>query len=518
MVSIITDGETTGDLRRSEPAGRPPVTAETILAAQKKSLELVLQGAPVEQVLAELVRIVEDSAPDSAVAAVLILDPRGRLCTIAAPGLPASFNAAIDALERTELGAFGVAAATGVTAVTQDIAADPNWTALRPLAQELGLKAAWSQPIISRDNRVLGAFGTYFRERRRPSVFELRLVETLSQTAALAIAQRESEAALARERRTLDLAMEAAEMGSWRYTVADNICLYDERAQRLYGLTEGRFLHDEENVKNMFHPDDLAPMWKAVGVAVDPKGDGRYDVEYRARQRDGSWRWLSAWGIVEFEGEGAERRPVAIAGSSRDITPQKLAEEHQRLLVNELNHRVKNTLATVHSIAHHTLRTAGDVGEMRRAIEFRIQSLARAHDLLTKQNWVGADIGEVVALAIEPFSAAHIDISGPQLQLSPRQALALSMALHELATNAVKYGALARTEGRVEISWHSEGDRLRFTWRERGGKPVTPPLSRGFGSRLLEKAVALDLGGTARLEWAVDGVIWDAMAPASPPA
>jgi two-component sensor histidine kinase/PAS domain-containing protein len=447
----------------------------------------------------------------------MILDGDGRLRTAAAPGLPGHFNAVIDALESHDRGAFGIAAATGVTAVTQDIAADPNWTTLRPQAEEIGLKAAWSQPIISRDNRVLGAFATYFRERRRPSAFELRLVETLSQTAALAIAQRESEAAMARQRRTLDLAMEAAEMGSWRYTVADNICLYDERAQRLYGLTQGgRFLHSEEGVKNMFHPDDLAPMWKAVGIAVDPKGDGRYDVEYRARQPDGSWRWLSAWGIVEFEGEGAERKPVAIAGSSRDITKAKLAEEHQRLLVNELNHRVKNTLATVQSIAHHTLRNAGDFDTMREAIEIRIQSLARAHDLLTLQNWAGADVAEIVRLAIEPFSSPHFNIAGPAVTVSPKQALAFSMALHELATNAVKYGALAPPVGRVEISWVVQGDELSFIWRERGGKPVQAPSRRGFGSRLLEKAIALDLGGAARLDWAPDGVVWNATASLRP--
>jgi two-component sensor histidine kinase len=260
----------------------------------------------------------------------------------------------------------------------------------------------------------------------------------------------------------------------------------------------------------MFHPDDLAPMWKAVGIAVDPKGDGRYDVEYRAKQPDGSWRWLSAWGIVEFEGEGDERRPVAIAGSSRDITPQKLAEEHQRLLVNELNHRVKNT--TVHSIAHHTLRNAGDVEAMRQAIEFRIQSLARAHDLLTAQNWAGADVVEVVALATEPFSGARLAIGGPSVKLSPKQALALSMALHELGTNAMKYGALTQASGRVEIFWRRDDSHLHVIWRERGGRPVIPPTRRGFGSRLLEKAVALDLGGTATLEWLPEGVAWHATA------
>ena len=113
---------------------------------------------------------------------------------------------------------------------------------------------------------------------------------------------------LERQKRTFDLAMMASDMGTWRYTLADNICVYDENAQRLYGLTEARFLHDEEGVKSKFHPDDLELMWSRVANALDPRSDGRYDVEYRVKQLDGSWRWLSAWGLVEFEGEGARQK------------------------------------------------------------------------------------------------------------------------------------------------------------------------------------------------------------------
>src|SRR6185437_13259158 len=121
---------------------------------------------------------------------------------------------------------------------------------------------------------------------------------------------RELREALERQKRTFDLAMVASNMGTWRYTMADNICVYDKNAQRLYGLSEGSFLHDEEGVKSKFHPDDLELMWSRIGKALDPQGDGRYDAEYRVRQHDGNWRWLSAWGVVEFEGEGAERKPM----------------------------------------------------------------------------------------------------------------------------------------------------------------------------------------------------------------
>jgi PAS domain S-box-containing protein len=308
--------------------------------------------------------------------------------------------------------------------------------------------------------------------------------------------------ALERHQRTFDLAMIASQMGTWRYTLADNICEYDDNAQRLYGLTEARFLHDEEGVKDKFHPDDMELMWARVGKALDPAGDGRYDVEYRVRQRDGSWRWLSAWGLVEFEGNGPTRKPVAIAGASRDLTEMKRAEEVQRLLVNELNHRVKNTLATVQSIAFHTLRGAVDLKTARAALDARILSLARAHDVLTDRSWSGADLGEVAARALAPFAAAQIVCGGPSRDVSPKLALALTLALHELATNAVKYGALSRPEGRVELRWAIDGAQLSLTWREAGGPPVVAPAHRGFGSTLLEEAV----GGPARLEFAPEGL------------
>ena len=321
---------------------------------------------------------------------------------------------------------------------------------------------------------------------------------------------------LERQQRTFDLAMIASNMGTWRYTMADNICIYDENAQRLYGLTEARFLHDEDGVEAKFHPDDMDLMWARVAKALDPEGDGRYDVEYRVKQLDGSWRWLSAWGLVEFEGQGADRKPVAIAGASRDLSERKQAEELQRLLGNELNHRVKNTLATVQSIVNQTLRGAADIEVARKAVNARIVSLAGAHDLLTERSWSGADVVDLVARAVAPFATGQISVDGPSVDVSPNQALALSLALHELATNAAKYGALSRPEGRVELRWQAQDGRLSLSWRESGGPPVAPPSRRGFGSRLIENALCRDLGrdkpGWSSLPRAFAAPLWPRLA------
>jgi two-component sensor histidine kinase/PAS domain-containing protein len=311
---------------------------------------------------------------------------------------------------------------------------------------------------------------------------------------------------LERQKRTFDLAMTASRMGTWRYTLGDNICVYDENAQRLYGLTEARFLHDDEGVKLKFHPEDMELMWSRVGQALDPRGDGRYDVEYRVRQLDGSWRWLSAWGLVEFEGDGPDRRPVAIAGASMDLTERKKAEELQRTLFNELNHRVKNTLATVQAITAQTLRSANDLPSARQAVEHRIRAMAQAHDLLTLRDWTGADLKDVVKRTLDTFAPAQMKMSGIAVDVSPKHTLALSLALHELATNATKYGALSRPEGRVCVEWGAEDGRLRVNWEESGGPIVAPPTRKGFGSRLLEDLLVRDLGGATELNFDASGL------------
>jgi len=313
---------------------------------------------------------------------------------------------------------------------------------------------------------------------------------------------RELRESFERQKRTFDLAMAASKMGTWRYTIADNICVYDENAQRLYGLTEARFLHDEQGVKTKFHADDMELMWSRVAKALDPLGDGRYDVEYRVKQLDGSWRWLSAWGLVEFEGEGADRKPVAIAGASRDLTEGKQADAMQRLLLNELSHRVKNTLATIQAITAQTLKSAQDLPSAKQAVDQRIVAMAKAHDLLTARSWTGASLRDVAERALNAFSPARVSLSGPDVEISPRQALALSMALHELATNATKYGALSSPDGKVVVRWDLDEGSLQLDWRESGG----PPVDKGFGSRLLERLLVSDLGARIQLDYDPSGL------------
>ena len=199
-----------------------------------------------------------------------------------------------------------------------------------------------------------------------------------------------------------------------------------------------------------------------------------------------------------------------------DITDRKRAEAHRELLLNELNHRVRNTLATVQSMAAQTLRNAGVDAGVQRVLEARLITLSNVHNVLTDSNWDSADLNEVVQAALRPHrppGRERFAIAGPSLRLRPKSAVAVSMALHELCTNAIKYGALSVDAGQVSVSWSVEGERFNLSWRERGGPAVAPPRRSGFGTRLIERGLSAELRGTARIDYRLDGVVCTVDAP-----
>lgn len=205
-----------------------------------------------------------------------------------------------------------------------------------------------------------------------------------------------------------------------------------------------------------------------------------------------------------------------IAVVFNDVTDRKRAEAHRELLLNELNHRVRNTLATVQSMASQTLRNAGIDAGVHRVLEARLITLSNVHNVLTDSNWDSADLRDVAQAALKPHQAPgreRFALDGPRLRLRPKSAVAVSMALHELCTNAIKYGALSVDSGRVAISWSVDGDRFRLQWQERGGPKVAPPMRKGFGSRLIERGLAAELRGEARLDYRPEGVVCTVDAP-----
>ena len=216
--------------------------------------------------------------------------------------------------------------------------------------------------------------------------------------------------------------------------------------------------------------------------------------------------WLSRKTPVYSSGGQVD----GLVGVSVEITERKRVEEHLRLMVHELNHRVKNSLTAVQSIVNHTLR--GTEPALRKVLEDRLQSMAVVHDLLTREAWQNVALEEVVSVAVRPYDGRESQafrIVGPPVQLRPKAALAFAMALHELSTNALKFGSLsdAAEGGWVDINWTTHLGLLHLVWAERGGPVVAPPARRGFGSRLIERILAQDLGGTADLAFNPSGLV-----------
>ncbi len=208
--------------------------------------------------------------------------------------------------------------------------------------------------------------------------------------------------------------------------------------------------------------------------------------------------------------ENGKVTQIFVQGS--DVTERVRAENHQRLLINELNHRVKNTLASIQSIVSLTLRGTQTKEEASKAISSRIMALSRAHNVLTSENWDGADLRSMVESALDAFyipGREAIRISGPALRVGPHAAMSLALAIHELATNATKYGALSSTVGTVDVIWRiGPDDSFSFMWVEKDGPAVTPSERRGFGSRLILQVLPLELKGMADISYAQSGVVF----------
>ena len=207
----------------------------------------------------------------------------------------------------------------------------------------------------------------------------------------------------------------------------------------------------------------------------------------------------------------ADGKVTGIFVEGSDVTDRVRAQHQQRLLLDELNHRVKNTLANVQAIAAQTLRATSEPAAFRQAFEARLMALSATHNLLTASTWSGADLTEVLLLELRPHGNNHYRFEGPQVRLSAQEALTFGLVFHELATNASKYGALSSPDGCVQVHWTVEEKgserRLDLEWSERGGPPIeTQPSRRGFGSRLIERSVRSDLDGKAEVTYEPKGL------------
>jgi PAS domain S-box-containing protein len=260
---------------------------------------------------------------------------------------------------------------------------------------------------------------------------------------------------------------------------------------RLYNADGSRLPHEECPMAIALKEN--RPVRGAEAIAERPDGTRRWFAPYPTPLRDSAGTMTGAINMLV------------------DITERKEAERQQKLLIDELNHRVKNTLVTVQSLITQAARNTRDVGEFRKAVEGRILALSRTHNQLSERHWSDAELGQLLHAGLEPYLVkGNVLFSGEAIHVPPRAALMLSMAVHELATNAAKYGALSSSDGRIEVSWVAKANgsapRLQLCWREENGPPVAKPTHKGFGTRLLEHGIETELGGRARIEFAPGGV------------
>jgi two-component sensor histidine kinase len=304
----------------------------------------------------------------------------------------------------------------------------------------------------------------------------------------------------------LEFALRAGRLGSWEFDIASRRFSSTAHSRAIFGIGPDDPFERVEDVIARVHPDDRARRQAAIERAIATGED--FDVEYRVFKSDGQIGWVLARGRAAFE----DGRAVRLAGISLDITDRKKAEDHQRLLLDELNHRVKNTLASVQSIAMQTLRHAENPAAFNEAFIERIYALARAHELLTEASWAGASLTDVIERTLQVHvgdgDRRQVTLSGPPIRLGPNAAVTVNMVFHELATNASKYGALSTPEGRVDVAWSSppEAEAVIIDWRESGGPRVEPPTRRGFGSRLIERGLTREMGGEARMDFLPQGL------------
>lgn len=405
--------------------------------------------------------------------------------------------------------------------VVADAAVDPRFSANPLVTGAHHIRFYAGAPMVVAGARI----GTLCVLDRKPHAFpsaaKLEQLKALAGLAASLFTLKDAtrsgaiaEAALAREEKRRAIALDAASLASWAWDIRTDIIECDVLLSELFNLPRSNRLKARD-ILTAIDPRDVYQTETRFRDALTGSDD--YFGEYRVKGFDPP-RWIATRGrVIERDGDG---KPTLIFGVNYDITERKLAEERQRLLLRELNHRVKNTLATVQALATQTVRHARQPGEFLQAFGARLQALGAAHNLLSDREWRGIGIRELVQNEVKPFDGVQqprMTISGADLLLTPDQAVGLGLILHELASNALQYGSLSAPSGKVDLDWKTLGKRgarrLVLTWRESGGPKVSPPERQGFGSILIRRSLAKVISSEVTHEYRPEGVFAEISMP-----
>ncbi|MGK6322624.1 HWE histidine kinase domain-containing protein [Sphingomonas sp. DT-51] len=349
----------------------------------------------------------------------------------------------------------------------------------------------WNRLTVAPVFDAAGALRFYVSSQLDVTLERHRVARLQQDRAQLAAEVAARDAALAEREERLQLAMKAGGLGTFSIEPATRELTASASCKINCGRSPDAPLLLAQLLESI-HPADRPRATTAITATLEQGAP--CDIEYRVLTPAGEQRWIGVRAEMQYRGDGT---PLAMVGFTTNISDRKFAEEHRAVLARELTHRVKNILATVGAVVSQTLREANSLASARGAVAGRIASLGAAHELLVRDEVEGAALGDIVARVLAPFAdrdGRRFDADGPAVRLGPEITLALSMALHELATNAIKYGALSVPAGQVTIRWtlaEDDGERrLRFCWTEQAGPAVTPPTRAGFGTRMIERVLA----------------------------
>ena len=435
-------------------------------------------------------------------AAVLLFDEGGVMRFVSWRGLSDDYRQAVDGHSPWKA---GQRTAEPILVAAIEETDEPDWLKQRIGAE--GIVALAFIPIFA-DGQVVGKFMTYYPDRHAFTDYDRDCAVAIARQVGFGLERYRAEAA----RQAAELQLKASEerFRSMSEDAPIMIWISDSNGHCRHLNELLRTFWGVENLtgfnwQTTLHPDDRGAVSQSMQEAIRSKTSAR--VKGRYRRHDGQYRVLETVARPNFQANGDFDGMI---GVNVDVTEREEADEHKRLLINELNHRVKNTLAVVQAVARQTFRTDASRELQQQAFEGRLEALAQAHNLLAAEKWRSASLEEVARASVNADADLRVSISGPHVTLEPKQAVTTAMALHELYTNAVKHGALRTPDGSVRFEWQLRGDpapMLVMRWIESGSAAITAPTRKGFGTIMIRQALGAELNAEVELDYPPSGLV-----------